>query len=108
YLRGRVGRPIIYNDCFEVRVVELLHTVESVSDCRCTIVAADHYRNSRPVCAGWEWGFFGGSSDSAKSRLWCSIAGRQPESPVFYQVLSMVPFVCPGEDYDPAAALFED
>ena len=49
-----------------------------------------------------------GLSDSAKSRLWRSIAGRQPEFPVFYQVFSVVPFVCPGEDYDAAAALLED
>ena len=32
----------------------------------------------------------------------------QPKLPIFYQVLPMVPFVCPGEDNDPAEAHLED
>src|SRR5437879_3199660 len=84
-----------------------MQAVESVSDGRCAVEAADYHRNSRPVYAARKRGFFEGSTNRAKSLLRRSITGCQPEFPIFYQVTPVVPFVCPGENYDPAAAQLE-
>ena len=96
-----IGRPVVDDDHFVVRVVELAQARETGGQCLLAVVGAHDDGNAGPWEVGGEGQLGEGLADGGERSLGPAIAVDQAEVPVVDVESAAVPLVRPREHEDP-------
>src|SRR5207237_29061 len=95
---GSVGRPVVDDDHFVVRVVELGERLEAGAKCGGAAVAADDDRDARPVDIGPEGNLPERAAHGGEGRFRSTASVDETEIPILDLGPGAVPRVGPRED----------
>src|SRR5438105_12168718 len=93
--RGVVGRSVIDDNHFVIRILELSQLAASVIDRSRSVVRADYDRDFWPLRAVWKRAFGESLADCCERALRATITICEAKSPIEDFGAPSMPFVCP-------------
>ena len=98
-----VRGTVVYNDYFEIGIIDLFEAFQAVADGALSVVGANENRDARPVEIGGEGDLRESFADAGKRELGIAVPVGQAESPIVDIKAAPVPFIGPGKDENTGA-----
>src|SRR5262249_40364059 len=96
---------VIYDDGFNIRIVQLLHSAQALGERSTAVIRTYNYGDTRPIPLRRKWSFVKRAADRVQSWLGFSLTRCEAKVPSGHLFAAAVPLISPRENETAPGAL---